>query len=121
MVTADFQGSEPEPSSHLPETNSKFAPENGWMIGKRSFLLGPGPFLVAFAVSFQGGYLYRRMSETGLFEQTNANPRIDTEGRGVISLDEFMATIAKFGLPKTQKMVKHDKHVASEEYGQLWQ
>ena len=38
----------------LPKTNSKFAPENGWLEYDR-FLLGPGLFSGAFAVSFREG------------------------------------------------------------------
>ena len=40
----------------LPETNSKFAPENGCLEDK-PFLLGPGLFSGAFAVSFREGRL----------------------------------------------------------------
>ncbi len=36
----------------LPETNSKFTPENWW---KMNFLLGPGLVSGAFAVSFSEG------------------------------------------------------------------
>ena len=38
----------------LPETNSKLAPENWWLV-QMSFLLGPGLFSGAFAVSFREG------------------------------------------------------------------
>ena len=43
--------------STLPETNSKFALENGWLEYDR-FLLGPGPISGALAVSFSEGMCF---------------------------------------------------------------